>query len=105
MSNNAAAGKSSDDLDGKDHPSDAVVVKVADVFATRKQRIIAEALCKKLQRSNGPIFGGTEQKIERATTTERVERSLQKILGRTISSDVPLKDRIKQYSDAVTTLK
>ena len=87
------------------HPADAVIVKVADVLATRKKRVVAEALCSKLQRSNSPIFGGTEQATDRAAAIQQVERSLQRILGRAISPDVPLHDRVTQYSQAIATLK
>jgi hypothetical protein len=88
-----------------DHPSDAVVAKVAEVLATRKKKIIAEGLCNRLERSSGPVFGGTERAMERAASNRRVELSLQEILGRTISSDVPLSDRLLQYSKAIATLK
>jgi hypothetical protein len=88
-----------------DHPSDAVVAKIAEILATRKKKIIAEALCKKLERSSGPVFGGTERAMERAASNRRVELSLQELLGRTISSDIPLNDRLLQYSQAIATLK
>jgi hypothetical protein len=88
-----------------DHPSDAVVAKVAEALATRKKKIIAEALCKRLERASGPVFGGTEQAGERAASNQRVEHSLQELLGRTVSPDVPLNDRLVQYSQAIAALK
>jgi hypothetical protein len=87
------------------HPSDAMVARVAEVLAARKKRIIAEALRQKLERSTEAPMGGTEQIMEREATTRRVELSLQENLGRTISLDVPLNDRLLQYSQAIAALK
>jgi hypothetical protein len=87
------------------HPSDSVVIKVTDILAGRRKRSIAEALYLRFQESRNLVIGGSEARFRKEEANQHVERALQAVVGRVISSDIPLDERIKQYSEAIAALK